>query len=158
MADLHAESGDSEIMQATTVKNGAFAIVINGEELHGSPLPGQPRAGDIIGWCDGVRNWLATRDKNAQADKRARRGLTEEEGGWKPKHEKVKPDPETGEWDLGPAMPHDPEEYLKEGLQQAKERMDKANAAFVKAQEEYNAAHAAWQKWSKIIEALADDG
>lgn len=153
MANLGAESGDSEIMQATSVKNGAFSININGEELAGSPLPGQPRAADIIGWCDGVRNYLATKDKQAQADKRARRGL---EDGWKPKHEKVKPDPETGEW-APSGVPTDPEEYLQQGLEKAKERMDAANSEFVKAQAEYNAAHAAWQKWSKLIETLAPD-
>lgn len=156
---VNAISGDSEIMQATSVKDGAFSIVIDGEELHGSPLPGQPKAADIIGWCEGVRNYCATKEKQAQADKRGRRGLDD---GWKPKTEKVKPNPETGEWEHGtPINTMDPEQYLQQGLEQAKAQMDEANAAFAKAQADYNAAHAAWQKWTVLVEALAggeDDG
>lgn len=152
MNELTSTSGDADIMSYTRIENNTFVLTHNGEDIKGSPLPGPPRFAEISGWCDGVRNFLASLEAQATADKRKARplepGLREvEEGDWKPEYTRVQPDPELDSLDIEEAG-----EYVASKVRTAKELMDKANKAFVKADKEYRDAHRKWLKWAQLAE------
>ncbi len=139
-------------MASTRIENNTFILSHNGQDIKGSPLAGPPKFPEISSWCQGVRDYLASLEKDAAADKRARRPLEPplrevEEGDWKPEYTRVKPDPELDNLDL-----QDAAEYVSHSMRIAKELMDKANKALVKAEKEYKEAHRKWLKWSQLAE------
>ena len=149
---LNSTSGDADIMANTRIENNTFILSHGGGDIKGSPLKGPPKFPEISSWCQGVRDYLAALEKDAAADKRARRPLEPpirevEEGDWKPEYTRVKPDPELDSLDI-----QDAAEYVAASVRVAKELMDKANKAFVKAEKEYKEAHRKWLKWSQLAE------
>lgn len=126
---LSRESGDSEIMQVTVLKDGHFELLLpDGETLKSAQMTSSPKFAEISSWCDGVRNALASREERRPKQRQASKPA-----------------------DVGA------DEYVKTQWEKA-DALVKTTAEAVKAAEaEYEAAEAEAKKWSKLMEALGLD-